>query len=79
MAVLTTALDTDFTPAVGDFLVQCTGGSVQLMRKNNSGAALASCSILTNEAKTVSNPVTGAVYRFAKVHPNTTPVVSADQ
>lgn len=79
MAVLSTALDTDFTPAAGDFIVQCTGGSVQLMRKNNAGAALASCALITNEAKTVSNPVAGAVYRFAKVNPNVTPVVSADQ
>lgn len=79
MATLSTALDADFTPAAGDFIVQCTSGFVQLVRKNNAGAAFASCSLLNNEAKVVSNPVAGAVYQFRRVHPNTTPIVSADQ
>lgn len=79
MAVLTTALNTNFTPAAGDFIVQCTGGYVQLMRSNDGTAAFASCAPINDEAKTVSNPVAGAVYKFVPVNPNSTPLVSANQ
>jgi len=79
MASLTTALNTNFTPAAGDFIVQCTGGSVQLMRSNDGTAAFASCALITNEAKTVSNPVAGAIYKFVPVNPNVTPTVAANQ
>ena len=79
MANLTTSLDTSFTPATGDFTVQAKGTPVQLLRKNNAGAPFASVSMLHNEAKTVSNPVAGAVYQFASVHPTNVATVSADQ
>lgn len=67
MATLTSALDTDFTPAAGDFIAQATGGSVQLLRKNSSGAAFALVGLIGigTGAVIVSNPVAGAVYRFS--------------
>lgn len=78
MATLTSALDTDFTPAVGDFIAQATGGFAQLLRKNTAGAAWAVAAGNLNGAVIVSNPVTGAVYRFTNSG-STTPIVQADQ
>jgi len=77
MATLIAALDTDFTPAVGDFIAQVTGGSCQLVRKNTAGAAFALVQSLVNCAVVVSNPVAGAVYRFNSVQTGVT--VQADQ
>jgi len=83
MAALTTALDTEFTPAVGDFNVQCTVGLARLERKNASGAAFATVGDLeAGDAKVVSNPIAGAVYKFTARAPFGTtgaPVVRADQ
>lgn len=79
MAVLTAALDTPFTPVVGDFIAQVTGGSVTLIRKNNAGAAYALVQSLVNQAVVVSNPIAGAVYQFASTGVLPAPVVSADQ
>jgi len=78
MATLTSAFDTDFTPAVGDFILQVTGGSCQLLRKNTSGAAFALVQTLTNCAVVVSNPIAGAVYRVTAPRP-TGMTVQADQ
>lgn len=64
MAALVTALDTEFTPAVGDFLVQATGGIATLERKAVSGAAFAQVGLVIGQALIVSNPVAGAIYRF---------------
>lgn len=78
MATLVTAVATEFTPAVGDFNVQCTGGEARLDRKQTVGAAFAVVGYLTvNDSKVVGNPIAGAVYRFTTV--NGTPVVQADQ
>jgi hypothetical protein len=79
MALLTAALDTNFTPAVGDFLIQVTGGSVQLVRRNSAGAAWALVQSVTNQALVVSNPVAGADYKFTATQIPTTAVVQADQ
>lgn len=66
MAALTTADDTEFTPAVGDFIAQSTGAAATLLRKNASGAAFASAGRLTpGQAVIVNNPIAGAVYKFA--------------
>jgi len=79
MATLTTALNTAFTPAAGDFIVQCSAGTAALERRNTAGAAWVSVGIVTgNEAPIVSNPVAGAEYRFTNVG-STTAVVQADQ
>ncbi len=64
MATLTTALDTDFTPAAGDFIVQVTGGFGLLMRRNSAGAAMAQAASNVNGAVIVSNPVAGAVWQI---------------
>lgn len=79
MATLTTALNTAFTPAAGDFIVQCSSGAAALERRNTAGADWVSVGIVTgNDAPIVSNPVTGASYRFVQVG-STTAVVQADQ
>ena len=66
MAALTTANDTEFTPAAGEFIAQATGAAATLLRKNVSGAAFASAGrIEPGMAYVVSNPVAGAVYKFA--------------
>lgn len=78
MATIASALNTPFTPAIGDFLVQVTGGSVQLLRANVSGAAPVLAGIVQQgEAVIVSNPVSGAVY--TAVRNGGTPTFQADQ
>ena len=77
MATIVSALNTEFTPAVGDFNVQVTGGSASLMRKNSSGAAFAVVGNIDSQSVVVSNPVAGAVYRLDGF--SGTPVVQADQ
>lgn len=78
MATLTTALDTAFTPAAGDFVVQATGGNANLFRRNTSGAAWVLVGTLNdNIAAIIANPVAGVQYQFTSV--NGTPVVQADQ
>lgn len=62
----TTALDTEFTPAVGDFIVQATGDDAVLLRKNASAAAFAVAGeVHKDTCMIVSNPYAGAVYKFA--------------
>lgn len=77
MATLASALDTEFTPAVGDFIAQATGGNASLVRKNSAGAEFALVTSTLNGAVVVSNPVAGAVYKFTA--PSGTPLVQADQ
>jgi hypothetical protein len=77
MATLVSALDTLFSPAAGDFIVQVTGGTCSLQRRNTSGAAWANVSSVTNSALVVSNPVAGAQYQFVTVKGS--PAVQADQ
>lgn len=77
MATLVSALDTDFTPAAGDFIVQATAGAAVLMRKNTSGAAFAPVGVIDKAGVIVSNPIANAVYRL--VAHTGTPTVQADQ
>lgn len=78
MATLTTALNTAFTPAAGDFVVQATGGTAHLLRRNTSGAAWVLVGALNDTvAAIIANPVAGVQYQFISV--NGTPVVQADQ
>lgn len=78
MATLTTTLNTAFTPAVGDFTAQVTGGAATLQRRNTAGAAWALVDAIVNRAVIVSNPIAAAEYRFVQVG-NDTAVVQADQ
>ena len=64
MASLVSALETEFTPAVGDFIISVTGGPATLLRKNSSGTAFAVVETGITGAKVCSNPITGAVYKF---------------
>jgi len=79
MASLTTALETEFTPAAGDFIVQCTKAPATLLRKNVTGLAdFASVgTLMPGDALICSNPVAGAIYKFTAL--SGTPRVSADQ
>lgn len=81
MATLVSALNTDFTPAAGDFIVQVTGGNGILMRRDTSGAPMARVGPAISGAVVVSNPVTGAIFQI-QVAPGSTSqamVVQADQ
>ena len=77
MATLVSALDTEFTPAAGDFIVQATGGQALLQRKNSSGAAFAPVGTIDKAGVIVSNPIAGAVYKLTATIG--TPTVQADQ
>lgn len=77
MATIASAVETEFTPAAGDFIVQATGMPVALMRKNTAGAAFVPVTSIDNQALVISNPVAAAVYKFvASGRPVT---VQADQ
>lgn len=79
MATLTTALNTSFTPAAGDFIAQVTGAPVSLLRRNTSGAAWAFVAELKNQAVIVGNPIAGADYKFVPADGAATAAVQADQ
>lgn len=83
MATLKNTFDSDFTPAVGDFIVEVSG-TVRVLRKNTSASAkwsqVAEVSSLDRAyppAAVISNPVAGAVYRFEAMTIGAT--VQADQ
>lgn len=78
MATLANALDTPFTPAAGDFIVQSTGAPAILERRNTAGAAWAGVAQISGAA-IISNPVAGAQYQFRAVQAGGTPNVQADQ
>lgn len=78
MATIASAVDTPFTPAAGDFIVQCSAGVVTLQRSNDADAPWVDVGVVTpNNAPIVSNPVAGARYQFVTIVG--TPVVQADQ
>lgn len=77
MATLVSALDTEFTPAVGDFNVQVSAGTATLLRKNTSGSPFGVVQSVVSGAFICSNPIAGAVYKFTS--PASTTVVQADQ
>lgn len=79
MAILTTALDTEFTPAVGSFNVNVFGAPAVLLR----GAATGQPTVRVGEIPAgvgvcVANDVAGTVYRLVGVGP-VAPTVRADQ
>ena len=79
MATIATALNTPFTPAAGDFIVQCSAGVASLERSNDTDAPWVNVGTITgNDAPIVSNPVAGARYQFRQIG-STTAVVQADQ
>lgn len=67
MATLTTSVNTVFTPAAGDFIVQIPSIDVTLERRNTAGAAWLPIGPKMSGALIVSNPVAGADYRFTTV------------
>jgi hypothetical protein len=77
-------LGTTFTPAVGTFLVQATGGEAVLERRQTSGSPWARLQpVLDDTCRTgagfnVDNPIAGVDYRFVALS-GTTPTVRADQ
>ena len=77
MASLVSALDTEFTPAVGDFNVQVSSGVATVLRKNSAGVAFAVVQSVVAGAFVCSNPIAGAVYKFSA--PSSSTVVQADQ
>ena len=77
MTSLVSSLDTEFTPAVGDFNVQVSTGVATLLRKNSSGVAFAVVQSVVSGAFVCSNPIAGAVYKFSA--PSSSTVVQADQ
>lgn len=82
MALITSSdtLDTEFTPAAGDFIAQVSGNSAaNLLRKDVSGAAFVLVGTIMGEAKVISNPVGGAIYKWTAVYPASAPTVRADQ
>lgn len=80
MALLSSTLATDFTPAIGDFIVQADGAPVTLLRRNAAGAALAQCgTIQPGQAVVIANPVSGAVYQVQAIPGTATPTFRADQ
>lgn len=82
MALLTNALDTNFEPLVGEFIVQVTGKApANLLRKNAAGASTwAVVAVLPpGSAVVVRNPVAGAVYKFTDNGGADAPAVRADE
>jgi hypothetical protein len=78
MTTLVSAVDTEFTPSAGDFVVQCTGGEAMLYRKQTSGAAWVPVGeVNPAQAQAVYNPVGGVIYKFTTL--TGIPVVQADQ
>jgi hypothetical protein len=78
MATIASAVNTVFTPAAGDFIVQCATGVASIQRRSSAGAAWTNVGVLTgNDSPIISNPVSGAQYQFTVI--SGTPVVQADQ
>jgi hypothetical protein len=77
MATIASALNTTFTPAAGDFIVQTTGPAI-LERRNTSGAAWVIVANLERGGYIIANPVAAAQYQISKAG-ETTPTIQADQ
>lgn len=76
MATLTTTVNTVFTPAAGDFIVQIASNDVTLERRNTAGAPWVPVGPKFNGALVIANPVAGADYRFTTIG---NAIVQADQ
>lgn len=83
MALITDSntLGTPFTPAVGDFVIQVTGGVVQLQRRNADAAAWAPVEggIMGPGAYDATQRVAGVDWQFTAPPGGTAAVVRADQ
>lgn len=78
MATLVSAVNTTFTPAVGTFNIQCTGGDARLDRRNTAGSAWAIVgNVLNGQSFVVDNPVGNAQYQFVTL--SGSPTVQAEQ
>ena len=77
MTTLVSAVNTVFTPAVGDFNVQATGAPTLLQRRNTAGAGWITVGNLNESGGIVSNPIAATDYRF--ISHNAAAVVQADQ
>lgn len=78
MTTICNAVNTTFTPATGQFNVQCTRGSARLDRRQTAGADWAVAGYVNNgQAMVVDNLVASTDYRFVTM--DGTPVVQADQ
>jgi hypothetical protein len=77
MATIASAVETEFTPAAGDFIVQASGQPCALVRKNTSGAAFVPVVSIDNQSLVISNPIAGAVFKFVATGRPVT--VQADQ
>lgn len=64
MTLLTNALNTPFTPAVGDFIIQVTGGQAAFLRRGSSSDDWTEITPVVVGGPIVSNPVAGAEYKF---------------
>jgi hypothetical protein len=63
MTVLTTALNTEFTPTATTFAVNVTGGAANLERKLEGGTIFQNAGEISNFAPMVDN-VVGSSYRL---------------
>lgn len=63
MTVLTTALNTDFTPTATKFALNVSNGAVEVMRRLESGTIYQSIGQVSNAAVMVDN-VVGSIYRL---------------
>jgi hypothetical protein len=82
MTTLCTALNTPFTPAVGNFATSVAGGHAILQRQNATGApwVTVAAGVDIAGAKTFDNPVATCNYQFiAPPLPVAAPIVQADQ
>jgi hypothetical protein len=80
MALLTSAINTEFVPAIGNFRVQATGGNVVLQSKPVAGSEFAKdAEVIGGEAKIIQNVVLGTIYRFVPAALSGPAVVRADQ
>jgi hypothetical protein len=86
MALITGSniLETVFTPAIGTFVIQATGGLAALERRSTVDSAWSKVQPILDgmsedgSAFNCENPVSGVQYRFISLA-GTTPVVRADQ
>jgi hypothetical protein len=81
MAVLTTTLGAEFTPAAGYFVVRVSGGMATLLRKNSAGDARFEPVMGSpiSGGVDVYNAIAGPVYKLQSATADVNVTVSADQ
>jgi hypothetical protein len=58
------ALNTEFTPAAGDFRVQVTAARATLWSKGTSGSAWAKVAVLDPTQQGIVNNIAGTIYKW---------------